>query len=333
MLRIELESKAQQALELQHLNALKFKPYNILNNLKILLTDPIFITEKNVTRYLIQNLDDIIIGKASTLSRIKAEWDILIAGLANNHSFIQYIDFLQKNIFSYSRFSRFKKTKYCAHSLATSIGMKTCPYCNRAYIVSWNKVNSAARCQFDHFISKSRYPIFAVSLYNIVPSCSICNTVEKHNAQFNFDDNINPWFLCGDEIFRFKLVQDNGEEIEDPTFWYGVDVESRLKITISPQEGVSVDSSEYRAFLENARVFRIIEYYGHHLDYAVDIVRKGHLYPLNYLQQLQNLMLQKNVTLIGAKELYYGSYLFSADFHRRTLNKLTKDILVQFGLI
>ena len=60
--------------------------------------------------------------------------------------------------------------------------INTCFYCNRAYINSYETTASAKKRQFDldHFIPKSECPLFALSLYNFVPSCQVCNSRIKN---------------------------------------------------------------------------------------------------------------------------------------------------------
>lgn len=63
------------------------------------------------------------------------------------------------------------------HQWAERLGVTVCPYCNRSYIFTVKKDarNGKARPQYDHFFPKSIYPYLAVSMYNLVPSCAVCN--------------------------------------------------------------------------------------------------------------------------------------------------------------
>ena len=36
-------------------------------------------------------------------------------------------------------------------------------------------------CQFDHFYNKSKYPLLAISFYNLVPVCGTCNHTKGKN--------------------------------------------------------------------------------------------------------------------------------------------------------
>ena len=57
--------------------------------------------------------------------------------------------------------------------LSKALRLTVCPYCNRSFIN--NRGDRESGRQFDHFFSKDEMPYFALSLYNLVPSCSTCN--------------------------------------------------------------------------------------------------------------------------------------------------------------
>lgn len=54
-----------------------------------------------------------------------------------------------------------------------SLGMKVCPYCGCTNI--GRRGDHILGAELDHFVSKSKYPFFALNLYNLVPSCNSCN--------------------------------------------------------------------------------------------------------------------------------------------------------------
>ena len=62
--------------------------------------------------------------------------------------------------------------------LLESLGVAVCPYCNRNFV--YNIENSQTgrllpTCELDHFLPKNKYPLLAVSFYNLIPSCHFCN--------------------------------------------------------------------------------------------------------------------------------------------------------------
>ena len=62
------------------------------------------------------------------------------------------------------------------HKIITSSGITVCPYCNRQYISYFsNKGVKYTTADLDHFYPKSIFSLFALSLYNFIPACQICN--------------------------------------------------------------------------------------------------------------------------------------------------------------
>lgn len=59
-----------------------------------------------------------------------------------------------------------------------------CPYCNAETIYSEALIEDpkrAVRSDLDHFLPQWQYPYFAVSPYNLIPSCTRCNSRMKHD--------------------------------------------------------------------------------------------------------------------------------------------------------
>lgn len=87
-------------------------------------------------------------------------------------------------------------------------GLLVCPYCNRNYINDRERILGA---EMDHFYSKDKYPMFAVSLYNFIPSCSTCNHIKnKHDLK------TNPFLIENKSNIKFDLIKNNvnGYKIE-----------------------------------------------------------------------------------------------------------------------
>ena len=82
-------------------------------------------------------------------------------------------------------------------------GLIVCPYCNRNYI---NDRDRKLGAEMDHFYSKGKYPMFAVSLYNFIPSCSTCNGIKNKDDLKN-----NPFLKKNNSDIKFDLIKDNVE--------------------------------------------------------------------------------------------------------------------------
>jgi len=86
--------------------------------------------------------------------------------------------------------------RWDASMLIRKMGIRYCPYCNAETIYVIPKCDNESNCSedicyhtaLDHFLPKDRYPFLGLSLYNLVPSCTRCNTSYKHNK-----DPISLW--------------------------------------------------------------------------------------------------------------------------------------------
>jgi len=63
---------------------------------------------------------------------------------------------------------------YTTNYIFEHLKINVCPYCNENYTYYFTN-NGKRNYDFDHFFSQDDYPILAVSFYNWVPSCKVCN--------------------------------------------------------------------------------------------------------------------------------------------------------------
>lgn len=81
-----------------------------------------------------------------------------------------------------------------------------CPYCNQNkldFVTARGK--RIALAQLDHFYSKERYPYLAASLFNLIPSCSPCNSQLKGTTEFDTLEYYYPHTDSLDLEFKFSL--------------------------------------------------------------------------------------------------------------------------------
>lgn len=96
-----------------------------------------------------------------------------------------------------------------AYEITKSTENTLCPYCNRNYTHTVFEGNEfKGRPELDHFLPKSIFPFFAVSLFNLIPVCHSCN----HSKS---DESVLDW---GQGILDFSLLhphipEDNVEHI------------------------------------------------------------------------------------------------------------------------
>jgi len=80
-----------------------------------------------------------------------------------------------KPVFNYEAASKDKQRMY---AFTNQLKTEVCPYCNRIFTSTVLKEGygpDGIRPQIDHFKNKDRYPFFAMSIMNWVPSCGFCN--------------------------------------------------------------------------------------------------------------------------------------------------------------
>lgn len=86
--------------------------------------------------------------------------------------------------------------------LAKALDISVCPYCNRNFINTRGDRYSGR--QYDHFFSRDKVPYFALSLYNLVPSCSVCNHT-KSNSELMESCPFDETLLENDNRLKFKI--------------------------------------------------------------------------------------------------------------------------------
>ncbi len=130
---------------------------------------------------------------------------------------------LSDRLFSYKAF---RSSSACIRLItAIGFGKTTCPYCN------YNKLDLVQNCSaggisndttayldLDHFFAKVKNPFFAVSFFNLIPSCHSCNSIDKGSKIFSLNTQIHPYIDSFDDYFRFRvsliaLLGDSVDEI------------------------------------------------------------------------------------------------------------------------
>ena len=148
-------------------------------------------------------LDDILIGTPHTLNQINLR---LNGSINSSNSLLKGIE----HVFNYDSFIDKKKKIYDAYKLAETLDIRTCTYCNRNYTstVITKKGDKIIRPQFDHYFDKKSNPLLAISFFNLIPSCSICNSNVKGIQKMSLKDHIQPYIdnNLNDIRFTYKFT-------------------------------------------------------------------------------------------------------------------------------
>lgn len=268
----------------------------------------------------------------SKTERDSSGFSILTAKPDDLHNFI--VDF--KTRFPQKLTGKFKNVLACifyygdhskwkAYELGRKININVCPYCNRSYtFIVGNDISKGTRFEYDHFFSQELYPYLALSFYNLVPSCHICNANLKLKKEFTLQRNIHPYKEgFGDELL-FSLIP------KSINFMNGVPDAYTIKF----KAGIGLNFRKARRAFYNIRIFRLEELYNMHSDYVDDIIKKAQIYNNEYVDTLFTQFGGKLFRDKGEiKQFIVGNYLNEADFSKSVLSKLSRDIAAELDLI
>lgn len=227
-------------------------------------------------------------------------------------------DLVLEYIFSYDDFYKSEITK-----IAAELAIRVCPYCNRSYITHVQDIggNRIVGPSFDHFFSHDKNPILAVSFFNLIPSCTLCNSNRKGVKQFDLENHIHPYFhqFGDDAVFDFNLI--GGAE------WKKIDFQPHIRITASLnskiRQQLTGDGSKDSGTLN---VFRLQEIYSTHSDVVEEIHEKFDENSPHYSKSIRTFLsgLQTN-----EDEFYrfnFSNYFEPTDHLKRPLAKMSRDV-------
>lgn len=247
---------------------------------------------------------------------IKADYTYLqkITQYINANKEIVELKTKEKDYF-FTLYSRLKKPEHIK-----KLDIKVCPYCNRNYIFNFKKGSDLnATAQLDHFFDKKSYPFLAVSVYNLVPSCSTCN--QRKSAKQ--EDIFYPFLESFNDHAKFEYKGIKHEEKGNSNFFD----ENRILLELTP-------ISEDEKVKKHIEVFNLQNLYNEHKDIVLELIQKSVMYNESYIEEL---MKNYEGTLFKNEEdllrLIFGGYIADEDLGKRPLSKLTKDILEQLEII
>lgn len=199
-------------------------------------------------------------------------------------------------------------------SLCDELGIKVCPYCNRSYIHTL--IDDGVRPQYDHFYSKIKFPYLAISIYNLIPSCSICNQSKGDFDTFK-KNMLNPYT----DEYGYKIFFEP-KYTGDISYLLGGSTNFDLDINYDK----ATKESRKKARTSNS-VLHTRDLYNQHKDYVLDIIRARQLYTDEYIQDL--LIRFPNIfkSVEDIQRIAYMNYLNKDEWGERILAKLTYDIV------
>lgn len=235
----------------------------------------------------------------------KEKLDLIVE---NFQSFKKNKEFESVMLKEYNKFRR-GWSKWGAVQLTEDLGLKVCPYCNRNYLIQYKNEKSDVNitAQIDHFYDKSTYPVLALSIYNLIPSCPTCNHLKgtKDGILYPYEEEFN------DKGVKF--------EVDDV----------KIAFNIKPEEekfNIIFINKEKCEKVKKAvdEVFYLEEMYKAHKSDVVDIFYKSRIFNKKHIKNLEEMLgegSEKDINDII--ESYEGN---PKDYHKKPLAKLNYDI-------
>ncbi len=123
----------------------------------------------------------------------------------NGHT-VNQTPFSEKLISSLFNYNNYRKTPFCRELLHEAGFENVFCLTVMTTLVSDEDVEGEllrAYLELDHFYPKSRMPFFALSFYNLIPSCRSCNATEKRDKDFCISTHVNPYYESFDDLYKF----------------------------------------------------------------------------------------------------------------------------------
>lgn len=234
---------------------------------------------------------------------------------AQEHLYNLYDPEIKKLCLIFNYKSIFTSHKITSYGLSKILNQNTCTYCNRLYTSTiivkdevTGRINDSTRLTrptFDHWYSQSKFPVLALSFYNLIPSCSVCNTSIKGSIEFSLTKHVHPYRKEINQNFKFNYVYENVHT-----------------------NNVTIESTTNSKISKTLKEFKISEVYNAHSEFELkDLLELRYKYSENYLDTLFNKTFKVEVGKKEAYRMIFGTEYDEIDFYKRPFSKFKRDIL------
>lgn len=259
--------------------------------------------EKRLLDFISRNLAFILVCSPEVLGKLIGKKRFNISG---NDKFLK--DLLQA--FNYDSYRDNK-----LRDLACFLNVKSCPYCNMSYTLFAENGKSysqmATKFQFDHFYGKEKYPFFSMSLYNLIPSCAICN--QKKSIK-HLSLNFHPYSNGINKQFHFK--------VENPLPLIFGAKKDKINIDLELENKAEANKTELEDY---DKLFDIKLRYSRHRDVVQEVFDKAYLEMYYGDSRFFEFLDDKEYLY----RIIYGTYMDENEIEKRPMSKFIQDIRKQ----
>lgn len=197
-----------------------------------------------------------------------------------------------------------------AYMFVLMSGIRVCPYCNRQYITPLFTLTSQMRADLDHFLPKSKYPYFSMSLFNLVPVCKACNSSLKRTKEFKEGD-LNPYEESFDDYAQF---------------YADISVNKPVHIYINKKKHNNDKINNY------LNMFKLELQYNYHINQVEELIYKRLAYSEQLIEDLmKDRFKDSEITKEELKEFLIGYKENKLKINDEPLAKFKRDIVKQLN--
>ncbi|MGH0434327.1 hypothetical protein ACQVOM_08525 [Bacillus basilensis] len=255
---------------------------------------------KEILAFLLKNFDTLVVGDPLQLDKLREKVTTKITStiLKEEQPKLQAkrkkaIHKTLEGIFvkEYDRFTDRNvkdSSLWWAYTFVQNINISVCPYCNSQFIFTYLNDTGRTRPVLDHFFCKSEYPFLAISIYNLIPCCKVCNSDFKGSTKVDLNNYINPYIdeFEGKVSFKREVIIKKKTKKETNDYFSAIiggsdDFKIKLDFTALPKQLVE----QYK---NQAKLFHIEEIYAFHKNYIKELITKSRVYSDIYTNQVKS---------------------------------------------
>ena len=221
--------------------------------------------------------------------------------------------------------------KWSAWHFMQVLDVGTCAYCNGGGVFSLRvdsklpgrskKVSEDGdkkRSPFDHFFGHSKYPCLGLSLFNLVPSCTRCNTNMKGSQEQDIQKHVHPYKESFDDGAKFYAIFEKYNAIAFP-------MKQDVCVVLRSPLTASADLDLEKRADASARFFHLEEVYNQTYGRELaTIARRVVAIPQAYWDDLKNRFPGIDTSI--ANQMLIGCSINRNLINKERLSKLTCDL-------
>ncbi|AMO19442.1 hypothetical protein [Flavobacterium columnare] len=173
----------------------------------------------------------------------------------------------------------------------------------------------------DHVIGKAEHPYLSLSIFNLVPCCSSCNSKFKHTKEFKIDAILTKIIPSSEQYALNDLIEFRLKDLQD--FLSKKDKNDlTVELTNLKRKGKENDSID-----KYLSIFKLKGRYESHKEKADDIIKKRENYSETQINEMSKLL---SISSNQIKKDIFGKECFETN--NEPFEKYKQDIAKQIGL-